>query len=92
MSDEATRNEVFLESARGLLCSGRWERFIRGLRKRDFAVLVGMTSVNGIPTDVLVGVSCGRMPLDTNVKDVFYRFTSRHNLPFSSGEAYIEKE
>lgn len=78
------------KATRGSLLPGeRWTEVKNALLERGFTLLLGQSFVGGVPANVLVGLPVEdliRMP----VKDHFYELTQMFNLPFQSGECFIE--
>jgi hypothetical protein len=62
------------------------QKLIDALKKKDYFVLTGPSSANGVPAEIIIRASAGR-----NHKLDFYKIASELNLKFSSGEVYLKR-
>lgn len=92
LSDEELMAEV--EAGKvpegSLLPGERWTEVRNTLLERGFTLLLGQSSLGGVPANVLVGIPVEVLVL-MPVKDHFYELTQKFNLPFQSGECFIEE-
>ncbi len=71
----------------GKFSSEEKERLIRPLREKGYHVLEGLTAIDSMPTEIIVGAPEHR---SSQIKEDFFRAAQEVDAPYRSGPAYME--
>jgi hypothetical protein len=67
-----------------------WKEIIKALKAEGFTVMCSQNIIEELPTVVIVGAK-ENSKLLPKIKEFFYNLIAQQNLPFRSGEWYMEE-